>query len=222
VNTPTHEEIDSTSSKLDPFQHHQPSHRPVRTARRPAGTFLSLGLTAWILFLPLLALSEPYRVKKGDSLSTIAHHYGVTVWALKAANANKIHNVNHIQVGQTLTIPEGYVRIASAQTPLLQQPRRSTSVSAGDPARVQALRKGLDEGWVVTRNPSTPNKIFVHRSMSGGTLTDLQYLIEESADGSTWTVYRPRWTVSGGSEYGQRVGVISKPTNISIGNCNCL
>jgi hypothetical protein len=151
---------------------------------------------------------EPYRVKKGDSLFSIGHRYGISVGLLMAAN--DIPDADSIHAGQVLTIPVAALRAASAS---------SASSSAEDLA---ALRKGLDEGWVVTRNPAfDSHKLFVHRSMSGGVLTDLQYLIEESADGSTWTIYRPRWT-GGGSEYGARVGVIRKPANISIGDCDCM
>jgi nucleoid-associated protein YgaU len=44
-----------------------------------------------------------YRVKRGDSLSEIASHYGVSVKQL--ANANGIRNANRIYAGQVLCIP---------------------------------------------------------------------------------------------------------------------
>ena len=44
-----------------------------------------------------------YRVKRGDSLSEIARHYGVSVNQL--ANANGIRNANRIYAGQVLCIP---------------------------------------------------------------------------------------------------------------------
>lgn len=44
-----------------------------------------------------------YRVKRGDSLSEIARHYGVSVQQL--ANANGIRNANRIYAGQVLCIP---------------------------------------------------------------------------------------------------------------------
>lgn len=45
-----------------------------------------------------------YVVQKGDSLSTIAARYGVTVQALMAANG--LANPNLVNVGQVLVIPE--------------------------------------------------------------------------------------------------------------------
>jgi nucleoid-associated protein YgaU len=44
-----------------------------------------------------------YRVQRGDSLSQIAEHYGVSVHAL--AKANGIKNPNRIYKGQVLCIP---------------------------------------------------------------------------------------------------------------------
>ena len=42
-------------------------------------------------------------VRRGETLSAIAHRYGVTTW--QVANANRITNPNRIYVGQRLTIP---------------------------------------------------------------------------------------------------------------------
>jgi lysozyme len=47
--------------------------------------------------------SQTYTVQAGDSLSSIAQHYGVTVNAI--CQANEIENPNLIQVGQVLIIP---------------------------------------------------------------------------------------------------------------------
>ena len=47
--------------------------------------------------------STTYRVKRGDSLSAIAHKYGVSVHQL--ANANGIKNPNRIYAGQVICIP---------------------------------------------------------------------------------------------------------------------
>ena len=44
-----------------------------------------------------------YRVKKGDSLSKIAHRHGVSLHQL--AKANNIKNPNRIYAGQVLCIP---------------------------------------------------------------------------------------------------------------------
>ena len=54
--------------------------------------------------------SEPeyinYKIKKGDTLSAIAKKYKTTVKAIKAANPEKIKNVNKIYAGDTIKIPK--------------------------------------------------------------------------------------------------------------------
>jgi LysM repeat protein len=53
--------------------------------------------------------SNYYRVRRGDTLTSIAYRYGVNPWAI--ANANRIYNLNRIYVGQVLYIPtDGYQR----------------------------------------------------------------------------------------------------------------
>lgn len=47
--------------------------------------------------------SQTYVVKPGDTLSSIASHYGTTVTAI--ANANNIRNRNVVVIGRRLTIP---------------------------------------------------------------------------------------------------------------------
>ncbi len=49
--------------------------------------------------------ADIYIVRKGDTLYSIARRYGVSVWAI--ADANGIHNIDHIYYGQRLHIPSG-------------------------------------------------------------------------------------------------------------------
>jgi hypothetical protein len=100
-------------------------------------------------------------------------------------------------------------------------PIRRTTPGQGEGEAMETFRRGLDSGWIVTRNSrGDPSKIFVHRSSDPYYgLKDLKYLIKEEPDG-TWTVYRPRETF-GGSEYGRRVGSISRPPDVSVGECTC-
>ncbi len=48
-----------------------------------------------------------YIVNRGDTLASIARHFGTTVHALLAANP-AIYNPNHIWAGMSLHIPTGY------------------------------------------------------------------------------------------------------------------
>ena len=53
--------------------------------------------------------SNRYRVRRGDTLTSIAYNFGVSPWAI--ARANQIYNLNRIYVGQLLIIPtDGYQR----------------------------------------------------------------------------------------------------------------
>jgi LysM repeat protein len=49
-------------------------------------------------------IPETYTVQRGDTLSAIAKHYGVSVDAI--AQANHLSDTNKIAVGQVLEIPK--------------------------------------------------------------------------------------------------------------------
>jgi LysM repeat protein len=155
-------------------------------------------------------------VRKGDSLSSIARKHGVSVQELRARN-NIARYVNLIHPGQLLIIPEGRP-VLSWWRPQWRRPQWL----GGDSAKIRALRNGLDEGWVVTRNAGDDDsgKLFVHRSAAGGVLRDLLYLVKEIGD--TWFVYLPVGFTSSGTRYGRRVGIMSKPTNVSVGSSTCM
>lgn len=54
-------------------------------------------------FTPSLAQARSHVVTHGDTLSAIATQYGLSIQQI--ANANNIHNINQIRVGQILQIP---------------------------------------------------------------------------------------------------------------------
>ena len=47
-----------------------------------------------------------HTVQYGETVSSIAYHYGVSVWAI--GKANDLYNLNYIYAGQKLVIPYGY------------------------------------------------------------------------------------------------------------------
>jgi N-acetylmuramoyl-L-alanine amidase len=58
------------------------------------------------LFVSIHATSVPeYCVARGETLSGIAQHYGVSMSALRSANGSKIQSGGGIQAGQVLLIP---------------------------------------------------------------------------------------------------------------------
>ncbi|MFN8486010.1 MAG: LysM domain-containing protein [Caldilineaceae bacterium] len=100
------------------------NHRGLR-----CGVFVGLIVLSLIIaLLPSVALAAPppppgsmppmggmgpmggyytthYLVHRGDTLSGIAAHFGVSLWALQQANG--IRNPNRIYAGQWLCIPRG-------------------------------------------------------------------------------------------------------------------
>jgi LysM domain-containing protein len=188
-----------------------------RTKTASFSLLFVLYTAAWICSLSSFALSEPYTVKKGDSLSSIARKYHVTLMDLRAAN-NLSAGATTIHPGQVLVIPEQAVAMAGV-APVITSSSTAPK-PPHDSAKMEALRTGLESGWVVTRN--SEGTIFVHRSDSGGILHDLKYLIKESDNGDTWTVYTPVLTMDGRHQYGRKIGVMDKPGDVMVGECSCL
>jgi len=87
---------------------------------------------------------------------------------------------------------------------------------------VDDLKRGIRENhWIVTRNPETPNKLFVHRTQDEhGFLRDPLYVIKVERNGA-WSVHEPKPTV-GGIGFGRRVGRTPPPAKVTIGRCGCI
>lgn len=66
----------------------------------------AIAVAALTLFLSANLDAATHKVRKGDTLSSIAKKYDITLDALK--RANKIANPNQIRIGQTLEIPNTY------------------------------------------------------------------------------------------------------------------
>jgi LysM repeat protein len=62
-----------------------------------------------------VAQQQFYVIKPGDTLSKIAHSFGVTKEMLMLANG--ISDANHIEIGQKIEIPPATVVVAQLPTP---------------------------------------------------------------------------------------------------------
>ncbi len=77
--------------------------------------FAQIGLALVIVVLLLAAFSTSasamgpiyHTVQGGQTLYSIAMHYGTSVWAISCANG--LYNPNYIYAGQVLVIPQGYM-----------------------------------------------------------------------------------------------------------------
>jgi LysM repeat protein len=97
-----------------------------------------------------------YRIQRGDTMSSIAARFGVSLGALEAAN-RQVHNPNLIYAGQSLNIPgksDGFQPSAPSSG--------GYTVRSGDTMSGIAARKGLSLGALVLANPqvNNPNLIF--------------------------------------------------------------
>ena len=88
-----------------------------------------------------------YRVRKGDTVGTIARRFGVGQRTLMAANG--IRNANRIRIGQKLKIPGRSGRSSYSNSPVSYKVRRGDSLSkiakkfSTSMSRLKSLNSGL-------------------------------------------------------------------------------
>jgi LysM repeat protein len=137
------------------------------------------------------AASRTVTVVSGDTLSTLAARYGVTLAALAAAN--RITNFNQILIGATLVVPGPGVSTASLVTSGGQSP--SVTVQLGDTLTAIAARYGVSVASLAAANGITnPNYVTAGRHLvlpalaassapvGGGSASSLPALLQASPD----------------------------------------
>jgi peptidoglycan DL-endopeptidase LytE len=107
---------------------------------------------------PAFADSLTYAVAPGDSLSTIAGHYGVSVSALE--ERNHLSDSSILQIGQQIVVPVQvrHRAVAHAATPARASGARSAHVSA-------ALRTAHIAKRRASSAPSSASRIAVERAL---------------------------------------------------------
>ncbi len=123
------------------------------TPDRPDGYDLKVPLGTADVLGPVLESIPPekrlrlthHRVAKGQTLSQIARHYGVSVRAI--AETNRLRNVNRLSLGQDLIIPLSDWRAAAASLGSSTKATRSSSQRA----RFHTVRRG-DSLYRIARN----------------------------------------------------------------------
>ncbi len=132
---------------------------PARRLRPPA---LTIALLAAVLPVSL-ALAQSHQVRPGDTLSSIAASYGVSMEQI--AHTNGISNPDRIFAGQVLTIS------GSAAVPVAAASRTHT-VAPGESLSEIARDYGVTLSAMVTANDlANPNFIYIGQQLTvpGGT-----------------------------------------------------
>ena len=169
-------------------------HTISRLSRR-SGLVLLLAISLFLAMLPAVAMAAPLRgmhdgmggmhnanctsyhaVQKGETLSGIALHSGVSIWALKEANG--IHDPNRIYAGQWLCIPHyghgmghdmGHGMGQSMGHPERGHHSASYTVCKGDTLSAIAMRFGTSVRWLLQVNHiSNPNHIYIGQVLRVG------------------------------------------------------
>jgi LysM repeat protein len=113
------------------------------------------------LFLPRTSLASNYvyhTVQYGETLTSIAHKYGVSVYSI--AQANGLYNLNLIYAGQVLLIP------VRATTPLSSACVEVHVVRRGQNLTTIAVRYGVSVYAIVrANNIRNPNLIYVNQRL---------------------------------------------------------
>jgi membrane-bound lytic murein transglycosylase D len=93
-----------------------------------------------------------HEVRRGDTMSRIAGHYGVTVDAIRTANG--MHS-NHLSVGQNLLIPVSANKLAAVQPPAyiraLHSTVRPAHAASGERVKVVHRVRAGESLWSIAR-----------------------------------------------------------------------
>ncbi|MFH1874286.1 MAG: LysM peptidoglycan-binding domain-containing protein [Pseudomonadota bacterium] len=98
-----------------------------------------------------------HKIRRGDTIGTIANRYGVSANALLSANDIPYSKRNRISVGRTLVIPKnGQARSAQLSEASVKTPRNSSSVpaSTGVPKK-HKIRSG-ETLWSISKKYGVP------------------------------------------------------------------
>ncbi len=125
-----------------------------------------------------------YTVQKGDSLSKIAHKYGVS--AAVIAKLNSIKNSNSIRVGQKLKIP------ASAQEKAVAEAASAEGVSAGEDMSVYVVQKGDSLSKIAFKNGMSVAQLMQINSLKNANIRVGQKLNVRKTDSASAKTEAPR------------------------------
>jgi LysM repeat protein len=126
---------------------------------RPVARKVALVAAVGVLALAGLAGTGRHTIKKGETLSSIARKYGLTVAVLQFANA--IPNPNHIVAGTALAIPDG------SDAPAASGSTTTYVVRPGDTLASIAKRHGTTAKAIQFANAiKNPNLVVIGRTLT--------------------------------------------------------
>lgn len=180
--------------------------------RRTVLSSLVVAMVALLLAAPPgYAQGQVHVVQRGETLSSIAAHYGTTVQAVAVANG--LANANYIYAGQRLTIPSGGGSTAS---------NGSYIVRAGDTLSAIAVRYGTTVDALVRANGlASANMIYVGQRLivsGAGQATSSTASGQTAAGGQVVTVRAGDTLAAIAYRYGTTAWAIASANGLSNAN----
>src|SRR5579864_8655445 len=94
--------------------------------------------------------TQKITVKVGDTLSQLAEQYGMSLQDLVALNRASISNVNHIEVGQVIKVPQPKDEPEAAAAPGGSEAKPAASTNGGPDAKAAASASGSSDAKAAT------------------------------------------------------------------------
>jgi membrane-bound lytic murein transglycosylase D len=131
--------------------------RLPRVAGRPSAEQLAVALPRMAEATPAASGASRHKVRRGETLSSVARRYGVTPSAL--AKANKLRTTSKLKIGQVLRIPGSTAATSTSTAARSSPPAKAGTAAAKSPApakpkaaRSHTVKRGETLSSIARRN----------------------------------------------------------------------